>query len=97
MEDDIPREVQRVRNNLDGIARKYDALSHAAGAAEQTAATSNANLASGVTSMLETRLAENASLEVRTQLLTLAYQQQLALAELDRITGRYLQFSDERP
>jgi hypothetical protein len=53
-------------------------------------------VAGGVSSQLEARLAENASLEVKTGLLNLAYQQSLARAELDRVTGRYLQFSDDR-
>jgi outer membrane protein TolC len=53
------------------------------------------NLNSGVASQLELRMAENASLEIKSSLLNLAYQQQLALAEWDRATGRYFQFSDE--
>ena len=96
MESDIPRDLARIRNNLQAIARNYASLSQATNAAAQTALTANENLANGVSSQLEARLAENASLEVKTGLLNLAYQQSLARAELDRVTGRYLQFSDDR-
>ena len=39
-------------------------------------------------------LAENGLTKIQTALLGLAYQQNLALAEWDRVTGRYFQFSD---
>jgi outer membrane protein TolC len=97
MESDIPRDLTRIRNNLQAIAKNHASLSQATNAAAQSALTTNENLSTGVSSQLEARLAENASLEVKTELLNLAYQQSLARAELDRVTGRYLQFSDDRP
>jgi outer membrane protein TolC len=96
MEGDIPRDLARIRNNLDAIARNHASLAQATAAADQTTSAVNENLSGGVTTQLESRLAENASLEIRTELLTLAYQQKLALAELDRVAGRYFQFSDDR-
>jgi outer membrane protein TolC len=96
MEADVPRELARIRNNLDAIAMKQAQLSAATSAAELTAATVQENLAGGVTSQLEYRLAENASLKVKTALLDLAYQQSLALAEWDRVTGHYFQFSEDQ-
>jgi outer membrane protein TolC len=95
MEADVPRDLARIRNNLDAIATKQAALTRATGAAEQSAATVQENLSSGVLSQLEVRMAENASLEIKSALLDLAYQQHLALAEWDRATGRYFQFSNE--
>jgi outer membrane protein TolC len=95
METDVPRELARIRNNLDAIAAKQASLTQATAAAEQSAMTVHKNLNSGVASQLEFRMAENASLEIKSTLLNLAYQQQLALAEWDRATGRYFQFSDE--
>jgi outer membrane protein TolC len=98
MEADMPRDLARIRNNLQAIATKQAALTSATAAAESSAATVQANLEGGVTSQLEFRLAENASLKIKTSLLDLAYQQNLALAEWDRATGRYFQFSeDHRP
>lgn len=95
MEADVPRDLARIRNNLDAIAAKQTALTRATGAAEQSAATVQENLSGGVVSQLEFRMAENASLEIKTALLELAYQQHLAMAEWDRTTGRYFQFSNE--
>jgi outer membrane protein TolC len=98
METDLRRDLARIANNLQAIAAKHAALTSATSAAESSAAAVQANLAGGVTSQLEFRLAENASLKIKTDLLDLAYQQNLALAEWDRMTGRYFQFSeDQRP
>ena len=95
MERDVPRDLSRIQNDLRAIATKQQALQGASSAAEQNAATVRQNLEGGLASQLEFRLAENDLLEVKTELLTLVYQQSLALAEWDRATGRYLQFSDD--
>jgi len=96
LEADVPREMSRIRHDLQAIAAKRELLARASSAAEENAVTVQQNLAGGVVSQYEFRLAENALLEVRSGLLTLAYQQKLALAEWDRVTGRYFQFSEDR-
>jgi outer membrane protein TolC len=96
MEADVPRDLARIHNNLDAMAKNHASLGRGTAAADQTTSVVNENLSGGVTTQLESRLAENASLQIRTELLSLAYQQSLALAELDRVTGRYFQFSDDR-
>jgi outer membrane protein TolC len=96
MEADVPRDLARIRNNLDGIAAKQADLIKATAAAELTTTAVRENLAGGVASQLEFRMAENASLEIKTALLDLAYQEHVALAEWDRATGKYFQFSNER-
>jgi hypothetical protein len=53
------------------------------------------NLADGLVSPLEYRITQNASLETRSGLLDAIYQHNLAVAEWDRATGRYFQFSDD--
>jgi outer membrane protein TolC len=95
MEADVPRDLARIRNNLDAIAKNQASLVQGTAAADLTTSAVNENLSGGVTTQLESRLAENASLQIKAELLGLAYQQSLALAELDRVTGRYFQFSDE--
>lgn len=95
LEVNLPRELSRIRNDLQAIAIKHRSLAEGVLAAEQNESTMKENLAGGVVSQLEFRLAENAFLEIKSGLLTLAYQQNLALAEWDRATGRYFQFSDE--
>jgi outer membrane protein TolC len=95
MEADVPRDLARLQTSLDGITKNYSSISQAINSAQQTVAMVNQNVSGGVTSQLESRLAENASLETKTTLLNLAYQQNLAMAELDRVTGRYFQYSDD--
>lgn len=95
MEADAPRDLARIKHDLEAIAEKQGLLAHASTAAAENAATVQQNLAGGVVSQYEFRLAQNAQLEIQSGLLTLAYQQQLALAEWDRATGRYFQFSNE--
>jgi len=94
MEQDIPRDLARIDRDFKAIAQKQQLLSGASGAAAQNAETLQQNLGKGIVSQLELRQAENASLEVQSGLLSLAYQQRVALAEWDRATGRYFQFSE---
>jgi outer membrane protein TolC len=95
MEQDVPRDLARIHNDLEAIATKQHSLMAASGSAEQSAATTRESLAAGIASQLEYRLAENSWLDVRSGLLGLAYRQNVALAEWDRALGRYLEFSDE--
>lgn len=95
MEADVPRDIARLQTSLDGIAKNYSSISKAINSAEQSVALVNQNVSGGLSSQLESRLAENASLETKTTLLNLAYQQNLAMAELDRVTGRYFQYSED--
>jgi hypothetical protein len=53
------------------------------------------NLASGLVSPLEYRVTQNFLLETQSGLLEALYQHNLAMAEWDRATGRYFQFSDD--
>jgi outer membrane protein len=95
LEADVPRDLSRIRNNLGAIATKEKELAQATGAAEQTTTIVQQNLAGGMASQLEFRLVENSLLETRSALAALSFQQKVALAEWDRVTGRYLQFSDD--
>jgi len=95
LEADVPRSLKRIRNDLEAIATKHKELLTATAAAQQNATIMRENLAGGITSPLETRLIENSLLETKSALASLAFQQKVALAEWDRATGRYLQFSDD--
>ena len=95
LEADVPRELSRIQNNLKAITTKQNALKEATAAAEQNAVIIQQNLASGVASQFEFRQVESILLETKSALVSLAYQQKLALAEWDRALGRYLQFSDD--
>jgi outer membrane protein TolC len=94
MERDVPRDLARINNDLQAIAANEKALRAASGAAEENAQRLQQNVDAGVGSQLEFRLGQNDLLDVRTALLSLAYKQQVDLAEWDRATGRYLHFLD---
>ncbi|HEY2102398.1 MAG TPA: TolC family protein [Chthoniobacterales bacterium] len=95
LEADVPREMSRIHHDLEAITTKHRQLAGASSAAEENAATLQQNLAQGIVSQFEFRLAENDLLEIKSGLVSLAYQQKLALAEWDRATGRYFQFSHD--
>lgn len=92
LEADVSPELTRIRNNLRALHAQHDALLKASRVAEQTVNAVQAQVVQGLTSQLEYRSAESDFLQTRTGLLSVAYQQNVALAERDRITGRYFQF-----
>jgi outer membrane protein TolC len=91
----VPRDLTRIQNNLRALQARHDAQDKAASVAEQTVADVQNNLAQGLSSQLEYRTAESSFLETKASVLRIAFEQQLALAERDRVTGRYFQFSDD--
>ncbi|HYY35154.1 MAG TPA: TolC family protein [Candidatus Binatia bacterium] len=95
LEANIPRELSRIANDLKTTEVRKESLASAATAAEQSAQAVQQNLASGLVSPLEYRVTQNAFLETKSGLLEAIYQHNLAVAEWDRATGRYFQFSDD--
>ncbi len=96
LEADVPRELARLQNNLGSLQARHDALSKATLVAERSVGDVQANLVQGLSSQLEYRSAESSYLQTKAGLLDVTFQQYLARAERDRITGRYFQFSAER-
>jgi outer membrane protein TolC len=94
LEVNIPRELSRIANDLKTTEVREKSLSSATAAAEESARAVQENLASGLASPLEYRVTQNFFLETKSGLLEAIYQHNLALAEWDRATGRYFQFSD---
>jgi len=95
LEANVSRELSRIANNLKAIDARERSLSAASVAADEGAHTVRENVASGLVSSLEYRVTENALLTTRSGLLDAVYQHNLAVAEWDRATGRYFQFSDD--
>jgi outer membrane protein len=95
LEANIPRELSRIANDLETTEVREKSLVSAATAAEESAHAVQENLASGLASPLEYRVTQNAFLETKSGLLDAIYQHNLAMAEWDRATGRYFQFSDD--
>src|SRR5438045_4938644 len=95
LEANVSRELSRIANDLKAIDARERSLSAASAAAEESARTIGENLASGLVSRLECRVSQNAFLTTRSGLLEAIYQHNVAIAEWDRASGRYFQFSDD--
>jgi len=95
LEANIGGELLRIRNDLAAIEARQKSLGGALAIGEQNASAVRQNLLGGVVSELEYRLAENSFLEIKSGLLTASYQYNIAMAEWDRATGRYFQFSND--
>jgi len=97
LEANVPRELATIDNQLRSIRARRKALGTAAEAAEQNVTAVQENLVQGLSSQLEFRTAETSFLQSKSAALTAAYEQNVALAEWDRATGRYFQFSGDTP
>jgi outer membrane protein TolC len=95
LESNIGGELSRIHNDLAAIEARQKSLGGALAIGEQNASMVRQNLLGGVVSELEYRLAENSFLDIKSGLLTACYQYNIAMAEWDRATGRYFQFSDD--
>ena len=95
LETNIPRELWRIANDLKTTEVREKSLASATAAAEESARAVQQNLASGLASPLEYRVTQNFLLETKSGLLEAIYQHNLAMAEWDRATGRYFQFSND--
>jgi outer membrane protein TolC len=95
LEGNVGRELSLIRNNLRAIEVRERSLAAASEAAQESARVVHQNLASGLASQLEYRFTQNGFLETKSGLLDAIYQHNLEVAEWDRATGRYFQFSDD--
>jgi outer membrane protein TolC len=95
LEANVSRELSRIANDLRAIDGRERSLSAASESAEESARVVRENVASGLASPLEYRFTQNAFLTTRSGLLDAIYQHNVAIAEWDRATGRYFQFSDD--
>jgi outer membrane protein TolC len=94
LETNVSRELLQIHNDLGAIEARHNSLASAENAAEQSTGTVEQNLAGGLASQLEYRVTQNGYLETRSGLLNANYSYNVALAEWDRATGRYFQFSN---
>jgi outer membrane protein TolC len=97
LEANIPRELSRIADYLKATEERERSLASATAAAEESARTIQQNVANGLVSSLEYRVTQNGFLETKSGLLDATYQHNLAVAEWDRATGRYFQFSYDTP
>ena len=95
LEANVSRELPRIANNIEALAARERSLASATAAAEEGAQTVKENVATGLASQFEYRVTQNGFLRTKSGLLDAIYQHNVALAEWDRATGRYFQFSYE--
>jgi outer membrane protein TolC len=95
LEANVGRELLRIHRDLETTEARHQSLAGASTSAEQSAHVVEQNLAGGLASELEYRLAQNSFLETKSGLLDATYQHNLAAAEWDRASGRYFQFSED--
>src|SRR5213596_176759 len=95
LESNVSRELSRIANDIQAVAAREKSLASASAAAEESARTVRENVATGLISPLEYRVSQTAFLKIRSGLLDAVYQHNVAVAEWDRATGRYFQFSYE--
>lgn len=95
LEANVSRELLGIHNSLLAIEARQKSLASASAAAEESTGIVEQNLASGLASQLEYRLTQSGYLETKSGLLDATYQYNLTLAEWDRATGRYFQFSED--
>jgi outer membrane protein TolC len=95
LETDVHRELARIANNLKAIEGRERSLAAAEASAQESARAVQQNVASGLASQLEYRVTQNGLLETKSGLLDAMYQHNLAVAEWDRVAGRYFQFSED--
>jgi outer membrane protein TolC len=96
LEGNVRRDLARVESNLHAIAAQRESLVKAADVAQQNVVALRENIMQGVASQLEYREGESDLLGAQDRLLDATFQQNLARAEWDLVTGRYFQFSDDK-
>jgi outer membrane protein TolC len=95
LESNVSRELSQIANNIQAIAAREKSLASASEAAEESARTVRENVANGLVSSLEYRVSQTAFLKTKSGLVDAIYQHNVSVAEWDRATGRYFQFSYE--
>jgi outer membrane protein TolC len=97
LEANVGNELLRIYNDLEATQKRQNSLRAALAAAEENATTVQQNLEAGVLSELEYRLAVTGLLKIKSGMLNASYEHNVLLAEWDRVTGRYFQFSNDTP
>ncbi len=91
-EADVPRDLARLRVVMAVTARQRASYAVAGGAGDETLSAVSEQVRAGTASQIAFINAETSLLDARLGALTAAADQASLLAELDRITGRYLRF-----
>jgi outer membrane protein TolC len=91
-EADVPRDLARLAASMSANSRRRASYAEGGSSGDDTLRTVNDQVRAGTASQVAFANAESSLLEARLGAVNSALDQALALAELDRITGRYLRF-----
>lgn len=94
LEENVPRELQVLVHTLETIDAKVAALKQSAAEAEELLKLVEARVKLGEATQLDFLNAQSNLLSVRTGILLAVFSNEAARAEFDRLTGRYLDFSN---
>lgn len=92
LEQSVPRELATVEGSLQDADARHDALIKSAAEAEENLKLIETQLGLGQATQLDFLNAQSNLLSVRAGLEDATFTHELARAELDRVTGRYLQY-----
>jgi outer membrane protein TolC len=95
LEQNIPRELATIEGALRSADARYAALTKSAEDAEENLRLIETQISLGQATQLDFLKAQNNLLSVRAGLVDATQSQAIAHADLDRATGRYLQYPDE--
>jgi outer membrane protein TolC len=95
LEQDIPRELAAVEGSLQNADARHAALVKSAAEAEENVKLIETQIALGQATQLDFLNAQSNLLSVRVGLEDATYSHEVARAELDRVTGRYLEYHFE--
>ena len=95
LQQDVPRELAAVEGALQSAAARRQALVEAAAAAEENLKLIETQVALGQATQLDFLKAQNNLLSVRAGILNATYMHEVARAEVDHVTGRYLEYRVE--
>ncbi len=93
LEQDVPRELARIKGSLEDADAQRTALLKSADSAEENLKLIEAQLSLGEATQLDFLNAQRDLLSVRASIFNATYNHEIARADLDRVTGRYLGFS----
>ena len=96
-EAEVARDLARLQATMSAIAQRRESYTLAGTAGGETLRTVSDQVRAGTASQVAFANAQTSLQEARLGALAAAADQALALAELDRITGRYLRFVPTRP
>lgn len=97
LEQNVPRDLARIRHSLNLVAASVEALQTSRATAEKNVTVVEKAISAGQATQLDFRQAEGALWQVQTGLLEAKFKQSIALAERDRALGNYFQFSFSEP